>query len=134
MTTATTTTITSASTAWMTLPMTWPASTEARAIAIVRKRAMIPSVMSIATEIAVPWRGAGHRHQQDPGHRRRRGTLVPRPPADRARAPSPAPSVPPNTNTNRSRKDDREAGDEEREGRVAPHPAEAAPEHRRASR
>ena len=36
------------------LPTTCPASTEPRAIAIVRKRAMIPAVMSIATEIAVP--------------------------------------------------------------------------------
>ena len=53
--TATTTTTARASMVWITLPMTWPASTEARAIAIVRKRAMIPSVMSIATEIAVPW-------------------------------------------------------------------------------
>ena len=43
-----------ASSVWMTLPMTCPASTEARAIAIVRKRAMIPAVMSIETEIAVP--------------------------------------------------------------------------------
>ena len=34
--------------------MTCPASTDERAIAIVRKRAMIPSVMSIAIEIAVP--------------------------------------------------------------------------------
>ena len=39
----------------MTLPTTCPARTDARAIDIVRKRAMIPSVMSIATEIAVPW-------------------------------------------------------------------------------
>ena len=37
------------------LPRTWPVSTEAREIAIVRKRAMMPSVMSMATEIAVPW-------------------------------------------------------------------------------
>ena len=36
------------------LPTTWPARTAARAIAIVRKRAMIPAVMSIATVIAVP--------------------------------------------------------------------------------
>ena len=48
-------TIASASSVWMTLPMTWPASTDARAMAIVRKRAMIPAVMSMATEIAVPW-------------------------------------------------------------------------------
>ncbi len=43
-----------ASRVWMTLPMTCPARTETRAIAIVRKRAMIPAVMSMATEIAVP--------------------------------------------------------------------------------
>ena len=34
--------------------MTCPASTAERATDIVRKRAMMPSVMSIATEIAVP--------------------------------------------------------------------------------
>jgi hypothetical protein len=39
----------------MTLPTTWPVSTDPRAIDIVRKRAMMPSVMSIETEIAVPW-------------------------------------------------------------------------------
>ena len=54
MTTATTNTIAVANIVWMTLPTTCPASTEARATAIVRKRAMIPAVMSIATEIAVP--------------------------------------------------------------------------------
>ena len=35
------------------LPSTCPVSTDAREIAIVRKRATIPSVMSIATAIAV---------------------------------------------------------------------------------
>ena len=44
-----------ASPVWMTLPTTWPLRTETRAIAIVRNRAMMPSFMSIATEIAVPW-------------------------------------------------------------------------------
>ena len=38
----------------MRLPITWPVSTAARAMAMVRKRSMMPSVMSIATEIAVP--------------------------------------------------------------------------------
>ena len=56
MSTATTTTMATASIVWMTLPMTWPVRTDARAMAIVRKRAMIPSVMSIAIEIAVPGR------------------------------------------------------------------------------
>ena len=53
--TATTMTMASASSVWITLPMTWPVRTDVRAMAIVRNRAMIPSVMSIATEIAVPW-------------------------------------------------------------------------------
>ena len=40
---------------WIMLPRTCPVSTETRAMAMVRKRAMMPSVMSMATEIAVPW-------------------------------------------------------------------------------
>ena len=47
-----------ASTDWMTLPSTWPVSTEARAIAMVRNRAKIPAVLSMATEMAVPWAAA----------------------------------------------------------------------------
>ena len=39
---------------WITLPTTCPVSTDTRAMAMVRKRAMMPSVISIATEIAVP--------------------------------------------------------------------------------
>ncbi len=39
---------------WSTLPSTWPISTEAREIAMVRNRAMMPSVMSVATDTAVP--------------------------------------------------------------------------------
>lgn len=39
---------------WSRLPTTCPVSTEAREIDMVRNRAMIPSVMSVATEIAVP--------------------------------------------------------------------------------
>ncbi|CAM5532594.1 hypothetical protein STANM309S_06787 [Streptomyces tanashiensis] len=38
----------------MTLPMTWPVMTEPRWMAMVRKRAMMPSVMSVETETAVP--------------------------------------------------------------------------------
>ena len=53
--TATIMTRASAIIVWMTLPMTWPARTDVRAIDIVRKRAMIPSVISMATEMAVPW-------------------------------------------------------------------------------
>ncbi len=40
---------------WIRLPNTWPVSTEILAMAIVRNRATMPSVMSSATEIAVPW-------------------------------------------------------------------------------
>src|SRR4051795_2872331 len=47
-----TTTSIEASTTSITVPRTGPASTADREIAIVRKRAMIPLVMSIATEIA----------------------------------------------------------------------------------
>ena len=39
---------------WIRLPTTWPVRTDTRAIDIVRKRATIPSCMSMATEIAVP--------------------------------------------------------------------------------
>jgi hypothetical protein len=38
----------------MIVPRTCPVSIEARLIAMVRKRAMMPSVMSVATEMAVP--------------------------------------------------------------------------------
>ena len=43
---------------WIRLASTWPVRTAERAIAIVRKRSMIPPVMSIATTIAVPWTAA----------------------------------------------------------------------------
>ena len=39
---------------WIVAPTTCPVSTDDRAIAMVRKRAMMPSVMSCATAIAVP--------------------------------------------------------------------------------
>ena len=54
MSTATAITIAMASIDWMTLPITWPVRTETRAMFMVRNRAMMPSVMSIATEIDVP--------------------------------------------------------------------------------
>ena len=38
---------------WIMLPTTWPVSTDVREIAIVRKRLMIPSVMSEHTATAV---------------------------------------------------------------------------------
>ena len=47
-------TITTANAVLMTAPSTWPVSTETRAMSIVRNRAMIPVVMSVAVEIAVP--------------------------------------------------------------------------------
>ncbi len=37
-----------------TLPKTWPMSTDPRWIANVRKRAMMPSVMSLETDTALP--------------------------------------------------------------------------------
>ena len=52
---ATPMTTTRLSMVWIMLPRTWPVSTEGRKIAMVRNRAMMPSVMSMATEIAVPW-------------------------------------------------------------------------------
>ena len=55
MSTATSITIAMANMVWMTLPTTWPVRTETRAMAIVRNRAMMPSFMSMAIEIAVPW-------------------------------------------------------------------------------
>ena len=39
---------------WIRLPSTWPVRTAPRAMAIVRNRSMMPSVMSIATDSAVP--------------------------------------------------------------------------------
>ncbi len=36
------------------LPATWPVSTDAREIAMVRNRAMMPSAMSVQTFTAVP--------------------------------------------------------------------------------
>ena len=66
--TASTTAI--AASVWIRLPTTCPASTETRAMAIVRKRAMIPSVMSMATAIAAPWAAPADGEQEDPGRRR----------------------------------------------------------------
>ena len=48
-------TITRPTIVWIVLPRTCPITTDARAIPIVRNRAMIPSVMSIDTEMAVLW-------------------------------------------------------------------------------
>ncbi len=54
MATATAPTRTTLSTLCSTLPTTCPMITEPRWIAIVRKRAMMPSVMSVETDTAVP--------------------------------------------------------------------------------
>ena len=98
MSTATTMTMTIASIVWMTLPTTWPVSTETRAMSIVRNRAMMPSVMSMATEMAVPWAAPATVIRRIPGTTY--AMYSSRPPDDR---PRPAPSVPPKTYTNRSR-------------------------------
>jgi len=49
------------------LPMTWPVRTEAREMAMVRNRAMMPLVMSMATEIAVPWAPPASEIRRIPG-------------------------------------------------------------------
>ena len=76
---------------WITLPTTCPVSTAAREMAMVRNRAMMPSVMSMATEIAVPWVPLATAISRIPGTTYLR--YSPRPPE----APSPAPNVPPRT-------------------------------------
>jgi hypothetical protein len=55
------------SSVWIMSPRTCPVSTETRAMAMVRNRAMIPSVMSMATEIAVPWAPAATAISRIPG-------------------------------------------------------------------
>jgi hypothetical protein len=52
---------------WIRLPTTCPVRTDTRAIAIVRKRAMIPSLMSMATEMAVPWAAPATASRRMPG-------------------------------------------------------------------
>lgn len=56
--TATPITMTRLTATWIRLARTWPPSTAARAIDIVRNRSTMPLVMSIATTIAVPWTAA----------------------------------------------------------------------------
>ena len=60
-------TTTNATSVWISAPTTWPVSTDTRAIAIVRKRAMMPSVMSIATAIATPWAMPATANSRMPG-------------------------------------------------------------------
>jgi hypothetical protein len=52
-----------------TAPTTWPVRTDARAIDMVRNRAMMPSVMSMATVIAVPWAALAIASTRMPGVR-----------------------------------------------------------------
>jgi hypothetical protein len=77
---------------WSMLPRTWPVRTAGRKMAMVRKRAMMPSVMSMATEIAVPVAPRATAISRIPG--RTYSRYCSRPPPG---PPSPAPRVPPNT-------------------------------------
>jgi hypothetical protein len=77
---------------WIMLPRTCPVSTEGRKMAMVLNRATMPSVMSMATEIAVPMAPAATAMSRIPGVTN--STYSARPPAG---PPSPAPSVPPKT-------------------------------------
>ena len=96
--TATARTIARPTMVWMRLLRTCPVSTEPRAIDMVRNRAMIPSFMSMATAMAVPWAALAMPMIRMPGVTKL--TYSARPPAV---PPSPAPSVPPKTKTNSSR-------------------------------
>ena len=86
--------------AWMVLPSTCPASTAAREIAIVRNRAVMPSVMSIETVVAMPPAVPAIVTARMPGITYAR--YAARPPAGSTPG-RPAPSVPPKTKTNSSR-------------------------------
>ena len=52
---------------WIRLPSTWPVRTEAREMAIVRNRSMMPPVMSMATMIEVPWTAEATVMSSSPG-------------------------------------------------------------------
>jgi hypothetical protein len=64
---ATPTTTAMAIIVWIRLPTTWPVSTDTRAIAMVLNRATMPSVMSMATEIATPWAAPAAASRMIPG-------------------------------------------------------------------
>ena len=123
---ATTMTRASASIVWMTLPMTWPVRTDERATAIVRKRAMMPPVMSIATEIAVPWAAPATVIRRIPGTTY--AMYSARPPDDTAEAGAERAAEDVHE---QQQEHDRDAGDEEGQRGVAAHPAEVAAQHRR---
>ncbi len=57
----------SAASVWIRLPSTWPVRTEARAMAMVRNRSMMPPVMSMATMIDVPWTAEATVTSRSPG-------------------------------------------------------------------
>jgi hypothetical protein len=82
--------------AWIVLPSTCPASTAALEIAMVRNRAVMPSVMSIETVIAAPVAAPVMVIMRMPGMTYAR--YASRPPAGSTPG-RPAPRVPPNTNT-----------------------------------
>ncbi len=84
---------------WMVLPSTCPNSTAPREIAIVRKRAMMPSCMSIAMAIAAPPHPPPMVIAMTPGTTYSRYAACPSP----APFGSPAPIAPPKTYTNPSR-------------------------------
>ena len=98
-------------------------------MAIVRKRAMMPSVMSIATEIAVPWAAPATVISEDPGNDVRDVLRAAAGHAAEAGAERAAEDV-----HEQQQEHDRDAGDEEGQGGIAAHPAEVAPQHRRPSR
>ena len=75
--------------------MTWPPSTADREMFIVRKRAMIPSVMSCETETAGPVAPPATESSSTPGTTYWRYDAVS--PAGRPAPGRPAPSVPPST-------------------------------------
>ena len=93
-------TSTTAMIAWTVLPITCPASTAAREIAMVRNRAVMPSVMSIETVVEVPPAVPAMVISRMPGMTY---AMYASRPAAGSTPGKPAPSVPPNTNTNSRR-------------------------------
>ena len=87
---------------------------------------MIPSVMSIAIEIAVPWAAPATVTSRMPGQDV--GGVFGAATGHAAQA---GPERSAEDEHEQQQEDDRDAGDEERQRGVAAHPAEVAPEHRR---
>jgi hypothetical protein len=103
-----------------------PVSTEGRKMAMVRNRAMMPSVMSMATEIAVPMAPMATPDQQDPGN-----DEVEVLGAAAGRAAEPGAQRAPEHVDEQQQEDDGHADQHQRHGRVAEHVAEPAAQHRR---